>query len=244
MSNHPVPHKIGRIKWYWYVGGAAAVAVVFYGYRRSTAAANAAAATTDASGVDPNALDTGTGAGYSPIGVSPSLYGFTDPSTGAFIGGIGGGGTQVVTAPTTNGQWAQLVEAYLIQNSFDPITSSIAIGKYLAGRDLTANEIQIVQAGIAFYGKPPQPVADPHGAPPAGQTVGLATPHLSKSNITKAHAVLRWTAVPGATSYHLHKNTTWIPITGTSHTVNRPGVFFVVAVAGTKSSSASNVVAV
>lgn len=155
------------VKW-WVVGGALAGGVVWWAYKRNKAAA---ATPTDA-GIDP-----ATGlpyAGTSPIppttGVTPSAYGYIDPSTGAFIGGSGA--QQIITAPSTNAQWAQEVEAYLTQLGFNPLTVATAIGKYLTGQFLTPEQLSIVQSALGFKGKPPVLVPPPQLLPPSGQTSG------------------------------------------------------------------------
>jgi hypothetical protein len=143
------------------------VVVVYYVMRaRSSAATNATGTTTDPS-IDPSTgipyaeEDSGALGAY---GTSPSLYGYTDPSTGAFISGVGAGATGVVTAPSTNASWAQQVEAYLQNLGYNPTSVAAALGKYLTGQSLSADQAAIVAAAQGFYGNPPQ------GAPPILQT--------------------------------------------------------------------------
>lgn len=155
-------------KW-WIVGGTAAAGVVYWVYKRNLSSGGAAPTT------DPN-IDSNTGLPYgfdtgssSPVqGTTPSLYGYIDPTTGQFIGGSGTG-SGVVTAPSTNGQWAQQAEAYLSTLGYDPLTVAVALGKYLSGQTLTDEQMGIVSAAIAFYGNPPTAVPPPHVTPPVGQ---------------------------------------------------------------------------
>jgi hypothetical protein len=142
--------------------GAAGITIYFVMRARQ----NSASAT---SATDPN-IDPSTGIPYSQeyggygasgLGGTPSLYGYYDPNTGQFITGVGSTGSGgVVTAPSSNAEWAQQVEAYLSNLGYNPMTVAAAIGRYLAGLPLTANARAIVEAALGFYGNPPQ------GAPP------------------------------------------------------------------------------
>src|SRR5215831_14848067 len=120
--------------------------VVIFIMRSRQAAAGGAGAP---EGIDPN-----TGVPYaqeyagglaSPYGTTPSLYGYDDPSTGSFISGVGSGGSYV-TAPSTNASWAQQVESYLQNLGYDPMAVAAAIGRYLTGQTLTADDQTIVNA--------------------------------------------------------------------------------------------------
>lgn len=105
--------------------------------------------------------------GYGASGVVPSLYGYIDPTTGAFISGAGAGGN--VIAPSTNASWAQQVEAYLSSIGYNAVTVAAAIGKYLTGQTLSADEAAIVAAALGFFGQPPQGAPPIHTTPPPGQ---------------------------------------------------------------------------
>src|SRR5215831_14623294 len=104
--------------------------------------------------------------GYGGYGVAgggiPQQFGYYDPNTGAYISGTGAG-AQVI-GPGTNASWAQQVEAYLQSVGYDPVAVAAAIGRYLTGQTLTADEAAIVAAAQGFYGNPPQ------GAPPISTT--------------------------------------------------------------------------
>jgi hypothetical protein len=151
------------------------VVVVYYVMRaRSTAAATGTGTATD------NSIDPATGipyaeedSGYSgAYGTTPSLYGYTDPSTGAFISGVGAGATGVVTAPSTNASWAQQVESYLQNLGYNPTSVAAALGKYLTGQQVSADQAAIIAAAQGFYGNPPQGAPPILQAPPSGNGTG------------------------------------------------------------------------
>lgn len=164
------------------IGGLGAAAVVIYMVMR--ARSNAATST------DPN-VDPATGVpysqeygGYGAQGVSPSLYGYVDPTTGAFISGAGAGNT--VIQPSTNASWAQQVEAYLGQIGYDPLAVGAALGKYLTGQTLSADQQAIVAAALGFYGQPPQPVPPITTTPPPGNgSGGGSTGHFKELRVGK-----------------------------------------------------------
>jgi hypothetical protein len=153
------------------IGGGA---IVVYYVMRSRSAAAAGSTAAD-QGIDPN-----TGIPYSqessglnsPYGTTPSLYGYTDPSTGAFISGVGSGSTGVVTAPSTNASWAQEVESYLGNLGYDPMAVAAALGKYLTGQTLSSDQAAIVAAAQGFWGNPPQGAPPISTTPPAGNGGG------------------------------------------------------------------------
>ena len=163
------------------IGGLAAAGGVIWYVMKSRSASNqqsASAADMAAQGIDPStgvpyAQEYG---GYGVAGTSPSLYGYTDPTTGQFISGVGAlpaGG--VVTAPSTNASWAQQVEAYLENLGYDPTTVAAAIGKYLTGQQLSSDQAGIVAAAQGFFGNPPQGAPTVVTTPPTGQGTGGGT---------------------------------------------------------------------
>jgi hypothetical protein len=149
------------------IGGLGAAAIVIYMVMR--ARSNAA--------TDPS-VDPATGVpfaqeqygGYGASGVTPSLYGYVDPTTGAFISGAGAGNS--VLQPSTNASWAQQVEAYLQNLGYDPTAVGSAIGKYLTGQTLSADQQGIVAAALGFFGQPPQGAPPVSGGTPAGNGSG------------------------------------------------------------------------
>lgn len=208
-------------------GGAIGLVAIFLWYRKQKANATAVTDTssTDTSSTDGSSLDTG---------YSPALTSYTDPSTGAIISGGGwstGGyalpGTYY-TAPSSNAQWVQQAIPYLSQQGFDPTATTIALGEYLAGQNLSNTQYEIVQAAIASEGYPPNPPAPPHVAPPSGQTGGTTSPvssgvthpapptGLHIVNKRKGSATLAWNASKGASEYAVFFHE--VPIARTAHT--------------------------
>jgi len=199
MAEPSVKHgkKLGGIdtKW-WIIGGIGTAGIVYVLYKRQSASAATATVPTDTSStIDPN---TGLPYGdYSAVsGVSPSLYGYTDPTTGAFISG--GTPQQTVTSPTTNASWFQQAEAYLVQQGYDNTTAGAALGKYLAGGGLTNDQLSIVQFAIGAEGYPPIGVPAPHVNPPAGQTT--KPPPVKKPIVPKGTRIGTLTTRPGMNS--------------------------------------------
>lgn len=79
------------------------------------------------------------------------------------------GGAPTASAFTTNGQWSQAAEEYLVNNTgADANTVGNALGKYITGQALSADQVQIVESAIAFTGYPP--VNGPDGHPPSYRT--------------------------------------------------------------------------
>jgi hypothetical protein len=67
------------------------------------------------------------------------------------------------------------VEAYEVNNlGADAPTVGNAIGKYLTGQSLTADQVGLVQSAIAIAGYPP--VSGPNGNPPSYITGTIAPP--------------------------------------------------------------------
>lgn len=164
MSSPPPTASLASLKtmkWqYWALGGGAIIGVAWYLRSKHAPTVATTDTSTDSTGVGTTYGDTS--------GVTPGLYGYQDPSTGAII--TPGSGT-VVTGPSNNAQWAQTVTAYLESvGGYSGASVLEALGKYLAGAALTDNQLAIVQAGIAAQGYPPNPPPPPHVAPPAGQT--------------------------------------------------------------------------
>jgi hypothetical protein len=133
-------------------------------------------------------------------------------------GGYGGGGSSFPggstgsTGFTSNPQWAQAAEDYLVQNTgANAAVTGNALGKYIVGSPVNDSDHSIINQAIAFEGIPPVPGADgfppgirtapPEGTPPPvakapdAAPSGLSqTPHGSTVNFG-------WSAVSGATGY-------------------------------------------
>lgn len=228
-----------RKRMVYLVGSGVGVLAIWYFYQRRKASA-AVAATTDTS-TDPSTDTTGL-----DTGSSPALTSYTDPATGAVISGGVSGGTQTITAPSTNAQWTQQTLAYLVQNGFDPITVSIALGKYLANQNLTDDEYAVVQSALAAEGPPPSPPPPPHVAPPSGQTSPTSVTQPANPGAPtnfrivskkKGSAVLAWDPVPGATAYREYRNGVAVgKVSGTRDTVRHNGSWEIASVKGTYTS--------
>jgi hypothetical protein len=159
------------------VGAGGVIIIVWYRSKQSAAAAPTATPTTitDPDGNVCAALNPATG--FCPgtpgdIQASNVAYGYNQSGTyqQAFTGGYGG----YPPSPgqfTTNGQWAQFVEQYLVDSAgADATTVAAALGKYITGQPMTADQISIAQQAIAFGGYPP--VSGPNGNPPGFITGG------------------------------------------------------------------------
>lgn len=246
----------GKNKWYL-IGGLGGAVVIYFYVKRNNAASTATSTTADTTSTDSSDYDTGSyyddsdyGDYSAASGVSPSLYGYYDPSTGAYITGTG---TTTVTSPSTNAQWVQQAAAYLEQSGYDPTTVLAALGLYLTGSNLTNDQLQIVQAALAAEGYPPSPPSlPPHTAPPAGQTSGtstkstaLAAPSLKvsakKGSGKSASQTLSWNKPANTYEFHLYRNgKLWMlfPGTQTSHAVNHNGYWQIVAAPVTAGTNA------
>src|SRR5882757_9084341 len=122
-------------------GGVVAVAVVYYVYKRQS---TSTAATSDTSTTDPT-IDPTTGIPYADESAGngysyPTQAGYTDPYGNVITSGSGQ--TTTVLTPTNNSQWAQEVEDYFANVlGYDPNTVGNALGKYLTGANLTADQL-------------------------------------------------------------------------------------------------------
>jgi len=96
-------------------------------------------------------------------GAYPYGYGGYPYGYGSGIG-VGVGSpfpvTGTVAPVATNAAWAQAAEQELEGNGYDPTTVAAALGKYITGGTVTADQQSIIQAAIAFEGYPPQPGAN------------------------------------------------------------------------------------
>lgn len=192
--NLPVVGKVGKKPLVFAVGGSAALLAFLYVQHRKNAAAASTATTgtdtgaTDTSTLDPSAIDPATGVPYADEygsgldgGIDPNTGipysqelggGFIDPNSGGVITpGTGTGNTTTPTGTqsiTTNAEWAQMAESYLGTIGVNVTTLSAALGKYLTGQPLTANQRSLVEQAIASQGYPP--VHGANGYPPAMHT--------------------------------------------------------------------------
>lgn len=221
--------KLKPNKW-WYIGGGTAAIAVYLYHRKNKAlaqqtASNAATSTTDSTTYDPTTdpnspyYDGGYGYGYGGSS-GATLTGYSDPYGSYITNGTGTVATQTVTAPSTNAAWAQSVESYMVNAGYDAQAVGSAIGHYLNGVALTADEASIVETALAFEGAPPQgaptihlvgspaPVTQPAGGGTGGGTgtggtpAPLPAPQISTPNSN----TIRWSSVPGASRYHIYQD--------------------------------------
>jgi hypothetical protein len=210
MSSLTPPRHGGKKKMYIYIGGGvAAVGVVYFVMMRKNK--SAIPATTDPNAIDPNAVDPSLAYGDYSTASGLSLGGYTDPGTGAFISNPSYGQVGVITAPTSNAQWAQQSIAYLTQLGDNPVTASVAIGKFLMGQALNPDEMQVIQAAIGAEGYPPVAVPPAHLVPSPGAGTGikvppggLAAPHVTAHPGNAVVGSISWNSINGATAYRVY----------------------------------------
>lgn len=177
MTDVKVP-GIGHLnKKQLYIGGGLVVVVIGVAmYERSKKAAAAAAAaaaastTSGTSDIDPATGDvTGSPEDIAALEAQSSYA--NDTAYGYSSGGDVGSGTGTVQSGfTSNSQWAQAAETYLVQESnADAATVAAALGAYITGSPVTTAQMTVIEQAIAFEGYPPQPGTN--GYPPAIKTV-------------------------------------------------------------------------
>jgi hypothetical protein len=180
----PIPNRVAGVKWQvWAIGGVASAGVAWWAYRR-TSSKNAATNLDTSTAADPT-IDPTTGLPYSSemysgATTTPGYGGIYDPSTGATIGTTGQfTAPQVVTSFSNAAEWGQAALQRLIALGYDPLSTSIAIGVYISGANLTETQYGVIQAAIGQTGPAPG-VPAPHMAPPAGQTGTGTTTSVTK----------------------------------------------------------------
>lgn len=160
--------------------------IAYYRSRQSTsAAASTAASTTAANNIDPAtgyaygsqedqaalAGMAGTGSSDSASYVGGQIIGYDQYGNPIYGSGENGGGSGGVPGGfTNNAQWAQAAEQYMGSTGADSIAA--ALGKYITGQTVTADQTTIIQEAIAAEGYPP--VAGTDGYPPSLRTVATA----------------------------------------------------------------------
>jgi PASTA domain-containing protein len=175
------------------VGSALLLGFTLYRYQKQkqqSAADAAAAAAAQAPGTGAGSsdqIDPATGFPYGSIEDASALTaqaGYNSP-----IGGLGysdtsylyggnpgypGSGIPITGGYTSNAQWSQAAENYLVQTvGADPNTVGNALGKYITGGTVDDAQTAIINQAIAFNGYPP--VSGPEGYPPSIRT-GSPTP--------------------------------------------------------------------
>jgi hypothetical protein len=123
----------GQIKKQWLlVGGALVIGIVGYAWWHAGRA--------DAAPSDETLTE------------QPSDLGPADVTSVSSGGGVTDTGAVFIT---TNDQWTRAAVAALVDLGYDAIQVTDALGKYLAGQQLTLQEATWVQAAVALVGKPP-----------------------------------------------------------------------------------------
>lgn len=194
--------NLRNVKWQYWVGGIGGAGVVYYVYRKNKA--SSAETTAADPNIDPNTgLPWGDTSGYSsaPEGTTPSLYSYYDPATGTYVNTGIGTPTTAPTAPGTAVAWVQQATAYLIQQGWDALLVSTALGKYIAGKPLSPAENDVVLAARAAEGEVPGGAPPIQTVPPAGQPAKAQyAVQLHRIGApTGARALVQTYSVPNAT---------------------------------------------
>lgn len=254
--------------------GSVLVAGYFYYRQKNQAAAASTTATDSSAQIDPQ-----TGFAYGSPEDQAALAGMSGATLGqsntgaSFVGGQvigydqfgnpiygqGQPGSGLPGAFTSNAQWGQSVEAAMGSNGADAIAA--ALGKYLLGQPLTADQVTTVQQAIAVEGYPP--VAGFNGNPPSYQTVGGPTGTGggggsgagpgAKNPVRGIHAVPRttqidvhWDSLANAKQYLVKawiggKTADQTTVTGTSATLHnlRPKTSYKITVWGQPGSGST-----
>jgi hypothetical protein len=194
------------------IGGAGLAGIIGIVWYRSKSAPDTSTSE-DATGQSTADIDPATGFPYgSPEDVA-ALQADQNYAGGfgpIYYGGGGGGGDGGQPGPgsfTTNAQWSQYAEDYLV-NTIGLSASDVgnALGKYLTGQALTDAMISIVNQAIAFAGNPP--LAGENGYPPAfkHEASGPSPGGNAKNPVSGLEAHARYTQVD--LSWHPSANAT------------------------------------
>lgn len=172
-----------------------AAAVGYVGYRYWTASRS--------SEYDPEATDT-TGT-YEDPGTIPGVAGaYSDTNAYGLATGEATSTSDYGFTGTTNSQWSQYVTEHLVASETWSYTSIVsALGAFLANKALSTTDQQIVQAGMALAGNPPEGT---HAIIPGGDvTITVAPTGLKATQVTTKSVYLSWSPVPGATGYRMYR---------------------------------------
>jgi hypothetical protein len=226
MADAKVPGIGGVNKPTLIIAGIAGVGAVFYAYykKKKDAAAVAAAVPAAASAY---------GYAYGSYGYGSELaneealaaeqYAYSTYGYGS--GGFGAGtsepnyNTEAVAA--SNAEWSQYAQQFLVGQGYNSQTVAQALGEYITGANVGAND-PIIEAAIAFEGYPPVPGANNY--PPnintngsnTGQNTGNGTTggksagaisNLTVSKKSPTSVAAKWNATTGATAGYAWKLT-------------------------------------
>jgi hypothetical protein len=138
--------------------------------------------------------------------VGGSVLGYDQYGNPIYTQGQGGGITGT-GGFTSNAQWTQAAEALMGSTGSDAIAA--ALGKYLLGQPLTADQITNVQQAIAAEGFPPVP--GPEGFPPSYHTAAVPPSGGGGTGGTVAHNPVKGLRTePRFTQIDVH----WQPLAG------------------------------
>jgi hypothetical protein len=169
-------------------------------------------------------LSTGGGSGIPVNPVSPPPAG--SPNT--VVGG---------SVYTSNSAWAQAATAGLTDIGYDGTAVAAALGAYLTGQPVTADQAKIINAAIAEFGPPPignfqvilQPPIKPTGPPVPATIPKVTVPKVTGKTwdeaalaLYSAHLVPR-----GKTTSRLAKVKRTSPAAGTKVSVNSNVIMYV-----------------
>jgi hypothetical protein len=150
-------------------GGVLLLGIVWYRSKKNAGSSSTSSTDTTAS-TDQSNIDPATGFPYgSPEDVAALQQ---QQMIGGGFGPVFGGGTPggSTTGPgpgsfTSNGQWAQYAEDYLVNTIGEPAADvGNALGKYVTAQPVDTTGKGYINQAIAFAGFPP--VAGPNGNPP------------------------------------------------------------------------------
>lgn len=202
-------------------GATGLLGIALYRYRKqqsaaaATAAANAAAQAPGTGTGTSDAIDPATGFPYGSAedaSALTSMAGYNSPIGGLgssngpqYVYGVPSSGYPTSGGFTSNAQWSQAAEAFLVGQGADANAVGNALGKYITGGIVTDPTAQsIINQAIAFEGYPPVP--GPNGFPPSiqmGPTTGnnppptttppqnVTVPHTAGMTAGDAYAALR-----------------------------------------------------
>ena len=199
------------------VGGAAVLGIVWYRSKQQAASSTSSTDTSQSGEIDP-----ATGYPYGSPEDQAALSQIQASSGGygpLYNYGIGGGGgynpnPQGPGSYTSNAQWAQAAEDYLV-NTVGESASDVgnALGKYITGQAVTTDQKAFIDQAIAFAGNVPVP--GPDGFPPSIRDVPQPPPpHPGGGNAQNpvkglsvsarfTQADVKWSPSKNATGYRV-----------------------------------------
>ena len=200
------------------VGGAAVLGIVWYRSKQQ-----AAQSSTDTSQTDQSNIDPATGFPYGSaedVAAEQQIQASSGGYGPLYNYGLGGGGgynpnPQGPGSYTSNAQWAQAAEDYLVNTVGEsPTDVGNALGKYLTGQAVTSDQKAFIEQAIAFAGAAPVPGTDgfppsirdmpqpPPGPHPGGGKAQNPVKGL-KVDARFTQADVSWSPSKGATSYRV-----------------------------------------